>query len=69
MIIEALGAERCVAIGNGLNDRLLLRAAALGIAVVQREAGHGDTSEEAIVRAARAGLATFKLPKIFFAQK
>jgi soluble P-type ATPase len=35
--IERLGTDRCVAIGNGLNDRLLLQAAALGIAVVQSE--------------------------------
>lgn len=35
--VEQLGADRCVAIGNGRNDRLLLAAAALGIAVVQQE--------------------------------
>ncbi len=33
--VETLGANRCVAIGNGRNDRLMLKAAALGIAVVQ----------------------------------
>lgn len=35
--VEQLGADRCVAIGNGHNDRLLLEAAALGIVVVQLE--------------------------------
>ncbi len=35
--IEKLGAKRCVAIGNGRNDRLMLARAALGIAVVQAE--------------------------------
>ena len=35
--VEKLGAERCVAIGNGRNDRLMLEAAALGIAVMQQE--------------------------------
>lgn len=35
--LERLGADRCVAIGNGRNDRLMLAAAALGIVVVQRE--------------------------------
>jgi soluble P-type ATPase len=35
--VEQLGADRCVAIGNGRNDGLLLQAAALGIAVVERE--------------------------------
>jgi soluble P-type ATPase len=35
--VEALGANRCVSIGNGRNDRLMLAVASLGIAVVQRE--------------------------------
>jgi soluble P-type ATPase len=35
--VNALGAARCACIGNGRNDRLMLAAAALGIAVVQRE--------------------------------
>lgn len=35
--VERLGAARCAAIGNGRNDRGMLRAAALGIAVVQAE--------------------------------
>jgi len=35
--VEKLGGERCVAIGNGRNDRLMLKAAALGIAVMQQE--------------------------------
>ncbi|MBI2297231.1 MAG: HAD hydrolase family protein [Betaproteobacteria bacterium] len=35
--VQRLGCERVVAIGNGRNDRLMLEAAALGIAVVQRE--------------------------------
>jgi soluble P-type ATPase len=35
--IEQLGAHEAVCIGNGRNDRLALRAAALGIAVIQTE--------------------------------
>lgn len=35
--VERLGADACVCIGNGRNDRLMLNAAALGIAVVQVE--------------------------------
>lgn len=35
--VEDLGAARCACIGNGRNDRLMLAAAALGIAVVQAE--------------------------------
>ena len=35
--IEGLGAAQCVCIGNGRNDRLMLAAAGLGIAVMQAE--------------------------------
>lgn len=35
--IKALGAEHVVAIGNGLNDALMLQQAALGFAVLQQE--------------------------------
>jgi P-type E1-E2 ATPase len=35
--VAALGGERCVCIGNGRNDRLMLREAALGIAVLHLE--------------------------------
>ena len=41
--IQLLGCERVVAIGNGRNDRLMLEAAALGIAVVQREGAAAET--------------------------
>jgi soluble P-type ATPase len=37
MYIQNLGAEDTIAIGNGRNDRLMLKDAALGIAVVQTE--------------------------------
>jgi soluble P-type ATPase len=35
--IEGIGAAQCVCIGNGRNDRLMVAAAGLGIAVVQGE--------------------------------
>lgn len=35
--VQQLGVERVVCIGNGRNDRLMLAAAALGIAVIQAE--------------------------------
>ncbi len=35
--VEQLGAAACACIGNGYNDHLMLEAAALGIAVIQRE--------------------------------
>lgn len=36
-LLHALGAQTCVAVGNGHNDRLMLEAAALGIAVLGAE--------------------------------
>jgi soluble P-type ATPase len=41
--VVALGAHRVVAIGNGRNDRLMLAAAGLGIAVVQAEGAAAAT--------------------------
>lgn len=35
--VRRLGANRVACIGNGRNDRLMLRGAALGIATIQRE--------------------------------
>jgi len=35
--VHELGAERCVCIGNGRNDRMMLEAAALGLAVMLEE--------------------------------
>ena len=37
--VRKLGAEAVVALGNGNNDRLMLRASRVGIAVCQREGG------------------------------
>ena len=41
--VQNLGASRCVCIGNGRNDRLMLATAALGIAVVQKEGAAVET--------------------------
>lgn len=41
--VVRLGCERTVCIGNGRNDRSMLKAAALGIAVVQVEAAAAET--------------------------
>lgn len=36
-IVESLGRDKCIAIGNGRNDRLMCRASALSIAVLEQE--------------------------------
>ena len=41
--VSDLGAEQVVAIGNGRNDGPMLKAAALGIALVQQEGGAVET--------------------------
>ena len=41
--VERLGAARCVCIGNGRNDRLMVAAAGLGIAVIQGEGAAIET--------------------------
>jgi soluble P-type ATPase len=45
--VRRLGAKKVACIGNGRNDRLMLRAARLGIAVIQTEC----TSTEAMAAA------------------
>ena len=37
--VQLLGLENCVCMGNGRNDRLMLKNAALGVAVVQVDVG------------------------------
>jgi len=41
--VEILGVARCVCIGNGCNDRKMLAAAGLGIAVIQGEGAAVNT--------------------------
>jgi P-type E1-E2 ATPase len=41
--VTELGADAVVAIGNGRNDRGMLHAAALGVALIQREGGAAET--------------------------
>ena len=47
--VSGLGAHSVVAIGNGRNDRKMLSAAALGIALIQREGGAAETLASADV--------------------
>ena len=41
--IKKLGANLCVAIGNGLNDNLMMKEAELGISVIQKEGAASKT--------------------------
>lgn len=56
--VRRLGAARAVCIGNGRNDRLMLKAAALGIAVVHAEGAAAESARAAdiVVRDARDAL-------------
>lgn len=45
--ISKLGADNCVSIGNGRNDRLLVQTAALGMVVLQDEGVAVDTMQAA----------------------
>jgi soluble P-type ATPase len=55
--IERLGPAHCVCIGNGRNDRLMLAAAGLGIAVIQGEGAAVETLLAAKVAAPDIGAA------------
>lgn len=56
--VEKLGAGKVVALGNGMNDRRMLRAARLGIAVMEGEGCVTDAIAKAdiCVRSASEGL-------------
>lgn len=62
--MEQLGTG-CVCIGNGRNDHLMLRPAALAIAVVQQEGAWTDTlaSAQVIVREIRDALDLLLYPQ------
>ena len=62
--VRALGPERTVCIGNGRNDRLMLREAAVGMAVILAECAAGPTLAEADVVATgiRSALALLSHP-------
>jgi P-type E1-E2 ATPase len=63
--VVRLGAGRVAAVGNGRNDALMLRQAALGIAVLGTEGLAGDTLEAAdiVVRHAVDALGLMLFPK------
>ena len=45
--VNTLGASKCICIGNGRNDRRMVHAAALGIAVIQKEGASPETIQSA----------------------
>jgi soluble P-type ATPase len=47
--VKNLGCEQAVSIGNGVNDRLMLKASALGVAVIQGEGAAFETIASADV--------------------
>jgi soluble P-type ATPase len=47
--IESIGSNRTVGIGNGYNDRLMVRDAALGICVIGKEGASAETVKNADV--------------------
>ena len=47
--VKNLGCEQTVSMGNGVNDRLMLKASALGVAVIQREGAAFETLASANV--------------------
>ena len=48
-VVEELGLDACAAIGNGRNDKLMLRASALAVAVIEQEGMCGRLLNEADV--------------------
>ena len=47
--LKSLGCEQTVSMGNGVNDRLMLKASALGVAVIQGEGAAFETLASADV--------------------
>lgn len=64
-LVNSLGAELVVALGNGRNDRLMLQAAAVGIALIQREGGAAQTlaSADLVCTSVQDALTMLTTPK------
>lgn len=63
-VVTGLGTERCIAIGNGRNDMMMLRAAQLSIAVMDAEGVSGSLMKEAeiCVRSMEEALDLLRFP-------
>ncbi|MCI8665591.1 MAG: ATPase P [Dorea sp.] len=57
-LVEKLGSERCICVGNGRNDMLMFQIAALSVAVMDAEGMYGRLGEKAdvCVRSMQEGL-------------
>jgi soluble P-type ATPase len=64
-VVRECGASRTAAIGNGANDEVMLREAALGIAVIGKEgaAGRAVLAADVIVNSAVDALDMLRYPK------
>lgn len=64
-IIQELGSDRVAAIGNGSNDALMLKAAAVGICVIGPEGASRATldASDVVVTSIRDALALFAEPE------
>lgn len=64
-VVEQLGEERCISIGNGRNDKLMCRASGLSVAVIEQEGMCGKLLGEADVctRSIEDALDLFLYPK------
>lgn len=63
--VRELGAEKCVAVGNGRNDALMLQEAALGIALLQEEGSAVTTltAADVVCRTIHDALALLTTPR------
>lgn len=68
-VLDALGAERCVALGNGANDALILEGAALGIAIVGPEGASAAAiaAADLVCRSIVEALALLREPRVIAA--
>jgi len=63
--VQSLGVDETVCIGNGRNDRLMLKAAVIGIALLQEEGAAAETlaAADVVCRNIRDALALFESEK------
>jgi soluble P-type ATPase len=63
--VRGLGASRVACVGNGRNDRSMLRLARLGVAVVQAEGAAAETlaAADLVVHSIRDALDLFLQPR------